>query len=182
MFAYCNNNPILYIDKDGDMAAEATIVATNFWNPAGWIAAGIFVIEVVVCVCLIDDAVKNPVPTSPANNKKETATKSKSSVIEGQSSTASPPPPNNNNRDSKYRGDSTYNKNGIRVDYEYYGNGKGNVHVHTKQGKFYYDWINNVMRVGPDISSGLAPRAIQKLLEVPVIVNAIIKAVRFVIG
>ena len=58
MFAYCNNSPILYIDKDGDMAAEATIVATNFWNPAGWIAAGLLVIEVVVLVCEVDKYVK----------------------------------------------------------------------------------------------------------------------------
>ncbi len=87
MFAYCNNNPILYIDKDGDMAAEATIVATNFWNPAGWIAAGIFVIEVVVCVCLIDDAVRNPAPTSPANTKQEIA--SQSAVAEQSSARAS---------------------------------------------------------------------------------------------
>ena len=50
LYVYCQNNPIRYIDSSGNMAAEATILATNWWNPAGWVAGGILLVEVVFVV------------------------------------------------------------------------------------------------------------------------------------
>ena len=50
MFAYSENNPVMYVDPTGHMAAEAIITATNAWNPAGWVMAGILVVEVVALV------------------------------------------------------------------------------------------------------------------------------------
>ena len=50
MFCYCWNNPVNKVDKTGHMAAEAATAATNWWNPLGWIAAGILLVEVVATV------------------------------------------------------------------------------------------------------------------------------------
>ena len=61
MFAYCNNNPKNKVDVLGHMAAEAVVAATNFWNPAGWIAAATLVIEVAaiaVAACVTVDVVE----------------------------------------------------------------------------------------------------------------------------
>ena len=53
MYAYCLNNPTNQMDTTGHMAIEAAVVATNWWNPAGWIAAIIAVAKVVIIVAAI---------------------------------------------------------------------------------------------------------------------------------
>ena len=53
MFSYCINDPIRNIDSAGCMAVEAAVTATNWWNPAGWVAAAILVVEVVVLVVTV---------------------------------------------------------------------------------------------------------------------------------
>ena len=57
MFAYCHNSPVAFYDTEGNMATEATIAATNWWNPIGWIAGGILVVEVVVVVVAISEEI-----------------------------------------------------------------------------------------------------------------------------
>ena len=39
------------------MATEATIAAANWWNPIGWIAGGILVVEVVVAAVVISEEI-----------------------------------------------------------------------------------------------------------------------------
>ena len=53
MYAYCGNNPVNNVDLTGHMATEAAIAATNWWNPAGWIAVAVLVIEVVAVVTIV---------------------------------------------------------------------------------------------------------------------------------
>ena len=49
-FAYCLNNPVRYIDLDGEAATEAILGwlgLANSWNPVGWTilgVAGVFII------------------------------------------------------------------------------------------------------------------------------------------
>jgi RHS repeat-associated protein len=50
MYAYCANNPVMYIDPSGNITAESLIAATNWWNPVGWIAATVLVVEVILLV------------------------------------------------------------------------------------------------------------------------------------
>ena len=57
MFAYCHNSPVAFYDTEGNMATEATIAATNWWNPIGWIAGGILVVEVVVAAVVISEEI-----------------------------------------------------------------------------------------------------------------------------
>ena len=62
MFAYCLNNPINMVDKNGNVAAAivvssstfsaftawlTTISSANFWNPIGWIIAGVLAAGVI---------------------------------------------------------------------------------------------------------------------------------------
>ena len=47
----------MFFDPSGKMAAEATLVATNWWNPIGWIAATVLVVEVVVLVVVTVEAI-----------------------------------------------------------------------------------------------------------------------------
>ena len=53
MYAYCSNNPVNNVDLTGHMATEAAIAATDWWNPAGWIAVAVLVIEVVAVVTIV---------------------------------------------------------------------------------------------------------------------------------
>ena len=57
MFAYCHNSPVAFYDTEGNMATEATIAAANWWNPIGWIAGGILVVEVVVAAVVISEEI-----------------------------------------------------------------------------------------------------------------------------
>ncbi|MBQ9744288.1 MAG: DNRLRE domain-containing protein [Clostridia bacterium] len=59
LFGYCENNPIKYVDPTGKMAATATMVATNFWNPVGWIAGMILFVEAVIIIDKASSAFSN---------------------------------------------------------------------------------------------------------------------------
>ena len=85
----------------------------------------------------------------------------------------------NDNRDPNYRGGTTYSRNRRRVDYEYYGNGKGNVHIHSGGKKFWYDSTHGIF---VDKAGLPAPRSIQDLLIIPEILAAIIKALEYIVG
>ena len=66
LFAYCNNNPVYYIDPTGNMATEATIVAANWWNLVGWFFAAVVVVEAAALVVAID---KTTSDSNEANDK-----------------------------------------------------------------------------------------------------------------
>ena len=51
MFAYCSNNPVFQKDPSGSFGIAATVAATNFWNPIGWIAAAVSI--VLVCALVV---------------------------------------------------------------------------------------------------------------------------------
>ena len=65
LFAYVENNPIKYSDTTGEMA----VAATNFWNPAGWIAGVILVVGIII---IVDEScyIVNEVKTSVENKEK----------------------------------------------------------------------------------------------------------------
>ena len=85
MFAYCLNNPIFLHDTSGDTAV--TVAVTNYWNPVGWLFAGVILVGAAVAAGeFIADSISHT------------------------SSTASPPPPNNNDKDKN----QNYNYNGAK--------------------------------------------------------------------
>ena len=83
--AYCLNNPIFLHDTSGDTAV--TVAVTNYWNPVGWLFAGVILVGAAVAAGeFIADSISHT------------------------SSTASPPPPNNNDKDKN----QNYNYNGAK--------------------------------------------------------------------
>lgn len=178
----------MQVDNTGTMAGEAAVAATNFWNPIGWAAAAVLIIEVIAVVVILDSAadvianseeyISSPEITYNRSSKKSKAASQQVSVSAGA---ASPPPPNGKDpkRSPLYSGKTLYNKNGVRVDYEYNGNGTGNVHIQTSAGKFYFDSSTGVMRVGLSSTSALAPANIQDLLLVPGVIKAIYRGLQY---
>ena len=64
---------------------------------------------------------------------------------------------------------------------EYYGNGRGNVHLQIGDKKYYFDSANGVLRLGQSSTSELAPDPVLKLLNNPEILAALYKGVRYII-
>lgn len=194
MYAYCNNNPVNYVDVQGTIAASIALATTNLWNPIGWIAAAGVVIEgIVITGCIIaithealqqaHDTPAQTKPTSPnyaskSSGKQQTKTKSVSS---SSAASASPQPPRNNKngKDNKYRGGTLYNKAGVRIDYEYYGNGNGNVHIHINGNKYYFRPSTGQF---VDSAGRVAPKAIQNLGRSGAVSKAVLKGFRYISG
>lgn len=177
LFAYCGNNPVNYSDSYG-YNLEDNYRDTLGSGIGGGIASPIWIIEpLLVLLGIVDYENRN---ASHGGNKAR-------SSLDFGSSTGTPPGPEwpgknnnrNNNTDPNYRGGTTYNRNGIRIDYESYGNGNGNVHIQLNNEKYYYDYINNTFRCSPENGSNLAPKSIQKLLDNPEICRAIAKGLYY---
>ena len=183
-FVYCLNNPIRYVDANGSFAVEATLAVTNFWNPLGWTAAAaLFFESTIVTVCIVATIYNtyrgnaDPTAETVKSSNKQSDSKPKEKAVT-VSTPASPKPPKND-KDKNYRGGTSYNRNGIRVDYEYYGNGNGNVHVHFKNGKY---WFNTSLHQFVDKNGVIAGKAVQGLLKDPKIAKAILKGLAFISG
>ena len=81
---YCNNNPINFVDSQGDFALEAAagtlLVAggTNSWNPVGWVllavAAVLIVTVLVVGACAVAVEISNSKSVEKAKTKNNTKT------------------------------------------------------------------------------------------------------------
>ena len=182
MFAYCGNNPVNCLDLQGkepiviggDLEWWKLFVGSlPLWDgplPIGDLLATGFVIYLFL------ETGSDSKTTSYRSDSDSIANDQSSFVSDYGSTTASPPGPGNN-RDNKYRGGSTYNKNGIRIDYEYYGNGEGNVHIHINGQKFRYD-INSHSFRSPN--NEYAPRYVQSLLKDIEILKSIEKAIKYI--
>ena len=96
MFAYCLNNPIIYVDSEGRMA-EVAILVTNYWNPLGWAAVAVLTVE---CVVVAAEAVTYAFETySIAATAEEVETEVLTSVASVAITGVAQPP--NNNDDQK---------------------------------------------------------------------------------
>ena len=100
MFAYCINNPVRYVDSNGGMATEAVVVATNWWNPLGWVIAGVLVVECVVLAVEVAEVVQTVSDTSYVdvniNNSGDTVSQSSTQVESSDVAAGAPEPPNQN--------------------------------------------------------------------------------------
>lgn len=71
-----------------------------------------------------------------------------------------------------------YNKDGNRIDVENPGNRQGQIHLQTKSGeKYIYNVKDNAFHINSS-NGPLAPKSIQKLLEDPYVVRAIVKGLK----
>ena len=70
LYAYCMSNPVKLTDPSGNIAGEAVLVATNWWNPIGWIAAGLIIVEAIIIITIADN-VSSAKKTAPPSKLKE---------------------------------------------------------------------------------------------------------------
>ena len=101
MFAYCHNSPVAFYDTEGNMATEATIAATNWWNPIGWFFAAVAVVEVAVVVVAIADNINDA-----ENAEKLSNTNTENSL----DTTPSPPTPPNGDKNGRNNKQKSENK------------------------------------------------------------------------
>ena len=103
MFAYCNNNPINYVDFAGNMAVAVvgmgTTMALNWWNPIGWAVAG--GLAIVGLIVLYETATVIVTEVNKLIVERKTG-----------STPASPQPPRNNGSNSSSNNSSS---NSIRM-------------------------------------------------------------------
>ena len=190
-YTYALNDPVNFADPSGEIAVAvaAAIVAAAIGGAAITYAELVRIgsrLSIPSNILRRVYSMLAPLAAKRGNDNKGKAQGSSAKASpEGQAAAASPMPPNSNGQNNRRGGhdaDSTYNKNGVRVDYEYYGNGKGNVHIHTKEGKFYYDAASNSFRTGYNSASSAAPRSIQALLKDREILKAIHKGLYYISG
>ena len=168
MFAYCNNSPIVHSDAYGSYCQR---IISDVYGSSGMPAPTTSVGGGGAGTILLLELINRVWENITNRNAKNSVRNSRSSSTAG--GTASPKPPKKGKGSPNYAGDTLYHKNGVRIDYEYYGNGNGNVHLHKNGAKYYYDSINNTLRTTASISSAAAPAAIQKLLYDPQIQKAL---------
>ena len=83
----------------------------------------------------------------------------------------------NSSQNNTYRGGSTYNKNGTRIDYEYNGTGSGNVHYHGTKGKEMLWTLNDGIE-----KTHMVAKTISVIINSPQIQKAISRAQEIVIS
>ena len=207
LFAYCENDPQSRIDTGGNTSTSIPYQDIKIWlsdedlalliaelmealGSYGWILFA-FWFDEAPAVPKGSYELQKPLDITESKGKAAAKKIAKPNTAAGEVS--SPPSPNgkgNRNKKGKknqqphnlstqYRGDNTYNKNAIRVDYEYYGNGEGNVHIHVNGGKFRYDPMTNSLIPYKD---AVLTAAVRKLLSNPEIMAAIRRGLQYIAG
>lgn len=182
MFAYCSNNPITYSDPCGKW----------FWDVVKAIGEALVVVGVVtlavvatvstgggaaICALATAGAATTTVASAAVITTVEVAV---AATAAGMTAIAAAEIGSSisfsKTTNDPYQGDSTYNRDGVRVDYEANGNGTGNVHIHN--GKNPKEVIFRITRTSTNRMD--FTNSIKKLIDQsPQIAKAIEKAIRF---
>ncbi|MBR6918278.1 MAG: RHS repeat-associated core domain-containing protein [Clostridia bacterium] len=185
MFAYCENNPIMRRDPSGQFWEEIWDFAKEFGK--GVAKAGAIVGAAAGAVGLVGlslggtifsgGAAVGTIPAAVAvatelvGGAIAVVAAGEAVAVVGEIGENASYSKSNGGGDG-YRGGSTYNKNGVRIDYENYGNGSGNVHAHIDGTK------TKIYTKPGGMIEGLS-KSISKIISRPVINNAIAKAIRY---
>ena len=171
MYAYCANNPVNYIDYNGNISVAfalsmyypllsqiigslcSFLAAIPVW---GWIAIAVVVLTIIIAIGI--------------SYAKDKAYINATSLLYTASVSPAPLPPDKGGKGSNTASKTLYNRNGVRLDVENPSGGQGNIHVHYQGGKYYYDIVNRTF-------SG-APNVVQKLMNSKDFIIAISKALR----
>ena len=189
MYVYCSNNPVNFIDDDG----ESATAVFQTWLSGGWAVAlaeptvfgeiiygaGIvlFGIAATIETVIVAETLANRIYDICEYRATVSATSSELAFIDSASTAATPPPPNKGGRGTRTNSTTLYNKKGIHIDVENSGNRIGQIHLQKGAQKYYYNVAEKVFRTGSSAGE-LAPRAIQELLKDPAVIKAIAKGLK----
>lgn len=180
MFAYCLNNPVNYLDKDGKSSE-----ALNWWMSTMWwlcsvdtaLPFGDLIYTFGTILLLVDVAnFVQELEQQYLASKSDAVNKAKS-ILDFASTTAPPPPPNKGGKGTQVTSKTLYTKhgkNGFRIDVENPGNRPGQIHLQQGNAKYIYSIADQTFRIGSS-SGPLAPDSIQQLLSLPEVIIAIAK-------
>lgn len=182
LFAYCGNNPVMRIDPTGKSFWDDLIdFGKNLFEAAvdaivviGTAAA---IVGTAAFIVGTGGAGALAVGAAAAISAAETAALAATATAAvGITAVAAGEIGSNIQQAKAKKGNSTYDKDGIRVDYEPYGTGKGNVHVHHDGIKEHVFRKTPTESIREPISKGL-----EKIIgNNKKVFTAIEKAIRFV--
>ena len=203
LYAYCGNNPIMYVDPSGNFGTAAAAWGSSmFWLcaidaalPIGDIiyGVGLLIAAGVDVVCsigventanLVDSAIhiRDAAQQGSDASKKKGSTSQNNSNGNGNSPRDPKDPQNWNKNSTKLNSKTLYDKKGVRVDVENPdpSSRPGQVHIQIKDEKYIFDNISKQF-FNPDTGK-LAPKSVQKLMEDPQIAKAVMKGVEKYLG
>ena len=184
LFAYCKNNPIAGRDPTGhfswtdvfNTAAVVTIAALAviaIVGSGGTAAAPLLAAFSAFAGTTVTAAAATTVATGVAITGVATmGTAATASILEATSKNNA-----NSKQGNEYKGKSIYNKQGERIDFEYNGNGTGNVHYDGTKGK------EIIWRLADGVGTMYTvSKAVNKIISAPPFQKAISKAIDAVLS
>ena len=183
LFVYCKNNPVMDYDPTGhfswtDVFFTAAVVTVAAIAVIAIIASGGSAAPPLLAAAstLTGTTVTAAAATTAATNVAITGV-----VTMGAAATAGVMEAShkndsgNSSQNNKYSGGSTYNKSGERIDYEYNGNGSGNVHYQGSNGKQMLWTLKDGIEATYTVT-----KAVGALISTPQVQRAISKAITIV--
>ena len=179
LFAYCDNNPVVRVDVSGhfswkDVFNVAAVVSIVALGVAIVIASGGAAAPPLIAAMstLAGTAISTAFATTAALGVSAIGITTMGIAV-AASNTGSHWSNNASSKQSdKYEGRSTFSKNGERIDYEYYGNGNGNVHYDGTKGKEIIWRLKDGIETMYELS-----KTVSKITRAPQIQKAIYKAI-----
>ena len=182
IFAYCFNNPVNMMDYAGEwptlrdvfnVAAAVTVVAVAVVavvSSGGAAAAPI----IAAASTLAGTAVSATAVTTAATGIAVLGVTTMGMAATAQLIEASSNSGSNSHQSNRFSGKSKHDKNGNRIDFEYNGNGTGNVHVHLdgKKGKKIIWSLKNGEETAHTVS-----KSVSKIIKTPELQKAISQAI-----
>ena len=176
LFTYCGNNPVMGYDPTGHWDWS--------WEEQLAFGAGVLIIGLAILLAPptggtslgavaigVSTIAGGTVACSGVAIVADVAVKATVNYAKKEKSNS------NSNRGKNYSGNSLYNKDGERIDYEYYGNGNGNVHYDGTRGKEVLWRIENGVE-----TMYVASKAVRKIISTPQIQRAINRSIEVVLS
>ena len=184
LFAYCKNNPVTGYDPTGhfswtdvfNVAAVVTIVALAVIavvSSGGAAAPPLLAAASTIAGTTVTAAAATTVATGVVvTGVAPMGAAATASILEATSKNNA-----NSKQGNEYKGKSIYNKQGERIDFEYNGNGTGNVHYDGTKGKEIIWRLVDGVEITYTVS-----KAVNKIISAPPFQKAISKAIDAVLS